>query len=190
MVNQVLLKPLPYPDPSRIVLFFVTTPQGPFYGGSAAKYNMWKRQNSLFRDLAAYEYQGANFNLTGGSFPEQIHSIRVSADYFHLFGAPMIVGRPFTPQEDRSNGGHVVVIGYGLWRRRFGGDSGIAGKTISLNGAPYEIVGVVGPGFNTELDSPPGIFLPFQIDPASTDHAQYFNVVGRLRPGVTLSSGE
>jgi predicted permease len=98
----------------------------------------------------------------------------------------MIHGRPFRDQEDRPNGGHVVVLSYGLWQRRFGG-SRVVGKAMSLSGVPYEIVGVVGPTFNPELDSPPDIFLPFQLNPASTDHAQYFNVVARLRAGVTLA---
>ncbi len=190
VVDQVLLKPLTYADPSRIVLFLVTTPQGPSYGGSAAKYNIWRQQSDLFQDVAAYEYRGSNFTVTGGSFPEQIHSIRVSASYFPLLGARMAQGRPFTTQEDWPNGGHVAVLGYGFWQRRFGGERHIVGKTISLSGVPYDIVGVVGPSFDTELDSPPDLFLPFQIDPASTDHAQYFNVVGRLRPGITFASAK
>ncbi len=185
VVNEVLLKPLTYPDPSRIVLFFIRTPQGPSYGGSAAKFNIWRQQRAVFQDVAAYEYRGSNLNITGGAFPEQIHGIHVSADYFHLLGAPIIQGRPFTAQEDQPNGGHVVVLSYEIWQRRFGGAGNVVGKTISLSGTPYTVVGITGRTFNTELDSPPDIFLPFQIDPASSDHAQYFNVAGRLRPGVT-----
>ena len=79
----------------------------------------------------------------------------------------------------------MAVLSYGLWQRRFAGDSQIARKTISLSGVPYTVVGVVGPTFDTELDTPPDLWLPFQIDPASNDHAQYFNVVARLKPGVT-----
>ena len=190
VVNQVLLRPLSYPDPSRIVLFFLTTPQGPSYGGSAAKYNVWRQQSGLFEDVAAYEFRGSNLKVTGGSFPEQAHCIRVTASYFRLLATPMIHGRPFTNQEDRPYGGHVAVLSYGFWQRRFGGESQIVGKTITLSGVPYEIAGVVGQSFNTELDSPPDIFLPFQIDPGSTDHAQYFNVVGRLRSAVTLAAAK
>jgi predicted permease len=98
----------------------------------------------------------------------------------------MVKGRGFTTEEDRPNGGRVVVLSCGFWQRRFGGDNQIVGKTTSLSGAPYEIVGIVGSNFNTELDSPPDVFLPFQIDPNSSDHAQYFNVVARLKPGVTV----
>lgn len=187
VVDQVLLKPLNYPDAGRIVLFFITTPQGPSYGGSAAKYNLWQQQSGVFENVAAYEYRGSNLNVSGGSLPEQVHCIRVSADYFPLFGAPIIEGRPFTTEEDRPNAGRFAVLSYGFWQRHFGGDRQILGKTIPLSDVPYEIVGILGAGFNTQLDAPPDIFLPFQIHPASADHAQYFNVVGRLRPGVTLA---
>ena len=185
VVDAVLLKPPAFPAADRIVLFFETTPAGPSYGGSAAKFNVLRRQTGAFQNVAAYEYRGAGLNLTGGANPEQIHGIRVSADYFRLFGAPMVLGRGFTADEDRPNGPHVAVLSYGLWQRRFAGDPRMAGRTISLSGVPYAVVGVAGGTFDTELDKPPDVWLPFQIDPASTDHAQYFNVVGRLKPGLT-----
>lgn len=188
VVNTVLLKPLTYPQPDRIVQFLVTSPGGPIYGESATKFNLLRRQTQVFSNVAAYEYNAADFNLTGGMFPEQVQGIRVSADYFSLFGAPMVEGRAFTADEDRPNGGHVVVLSYGLWQRRFGGERQVAGKAISLNGVPHVVVGVVGPSFNTELDTPPDVWLPFQIDPLSSDHAQYFNVVARLKPGVSLGA--
>jgi len=144
VVNAVLLKPLTYPDAGRIVLFLLTTPAGPAYGGSATKFNTWRRQTQAFQDVSAYEYNGAQLNLTGGAFPEQIHGIRVSADYFRLLGAPIVQGRAFTTDEDRPNGGHAVLLSYGLWQRRFGGDPQITGKTISLSGVPYTVVGIVG----------------------------------------------
>ena len=180
VVDTVLLKPLTFPDPDRIVSFFVTTPGGPSYGGSATRFNVWRRQTQLFQDVSAYEYAGV-------TFIEQIHGIRVSADYFRLLGAPVIHGRTFTADEDRPNGGRVAVLSYGLWQRRFAGDPHAIGKTILLNGAAHVVVGIVGRDFNTELDAPPDVWLPFQIDPGSTDHARYFSVLGRLKPGVTLA---
>jgi putative ABC transport system permease protein len=186
VVNAVLLKPLTYPAADRIVLFFQTTPAGPNYGASATKFNVLRRQTSAFRDVSAYEYRGTGLNLTGGAYPEQIHAIRVSADYFRLFGAPIAIGRTFTAGEDRPNVPHVAVLSYILWQRRFAGDPQMAGKTISLSAVPYTVVGIAGPTFSTELDTPPDAWLPFQIDPASTDNAVYFNVVARLKPGVTL----
>src|SRR5580704_17519076 len=187
VVNAVFLKPLTFPDPDRIVFFFLTSPTGPTYGGSATRFNIWREQTQVLQDVSAYEYAGTNLNLTGEAFPEQVHTIRVSADYFRLFGAPLIQGRSFTSDEDRPNGGHAAVLSYGLWQRHFGGDPNMVGRTISLSGVPYVVVGIVGAGFNTELDTPPEIWLPFQIDPASADHAQYFTVVARLKPGATLA---
>jgi len=188
VVDKVLLRPLSYPDPNRLVLFLVNTPQGPAYGGSAAKFNIWRQQSDLFHDVAAYEYAGSNLNVTGGTFPEQIHAIRVSASYFHLLGAPIIEGRAFTSQEDLPGGGTPVILSHALWQRRFGGDPKILGKTLSMGGEPFYIIGVTAATFNTQLNPSPDIFLPFQIDPSSADHATYFNVVARLRPGVTLPS--
>ena len=186
VVDTVLLKPPPYPAAGRIVLFFQTAPAGPYYGASATKFNVLRRQTTAFQDVSAYEYSNAGLNLTGGAYPERIDGIRVSAAYFRLFGAPLVLGRAFSADEDRPNGPHVVVLSYGLWQRRFAADPHMVGKTISLSGVPYTVVGIVGPSFDTELDTPPDVWLPFQIDPASTDHAQYFNVVARLKPGVTL----
>ncbi len=183
VIHAVVLKPLAYPDPSRLVLFLVTTPAGPSYGASATKFNILRRQTQIFADLSAYEYRGSDLNLTG-AYLEPIHAIRVSAGYFRLLGAPVVAGRTFTDDEDRPEGGHVAVLSYGLWQRRFRSDSHITGKSISLNGMPYRAVGVLGAGFKTELDTPPDIFLPFQIGANSGDHAQYFNVIARLKSGA------
>ena len=190
VVNTVLLKPLSFPDAARIVWLFLDTPNGGDFGGSPTRYNTLRAQSQTFEDVTAYEFNGVSLSLTGGAYPEQIRAIHVTADYFHLLGAPVIEGRTFTAEEDRPNGGHVAVITYGLWQRRFGGDSSIAGKSIPLSGVPYTILGVVARGFKTELDTdaPPEVFLPFQIDPASIDHARFFNIIGRLRPGVTLET--
>jgi putative ABC transport system permease protein len=187
VVNAVLLKPLTFPDPDRIVQFFLTTPSGPDYGGSATRFNVLRQQTDLFQDFAAYEYNPPGLNLTGGAYPEQIHGAGVSADYFRLLGAPVIEGRTFTADEDRPGGGRSVVLSYGFWQRRFGADPRLAGKTISLSGVPYTVIGIVGPDFNTELDTPPDLWLPFQIDPDSSDQARYFSILARLKPGVTLA---
>jgi len=184
VVNAVLLKPLTYPDPARIVQLKVLSPNGDNFSASATKFNSWRRLTQIFESVAAYEYNGASYNLTGGVFPEQVHTIRVSADYFHLLGAPLVQGRAFTAEEDRPNAGHFAVLSHGLWQRAFAGNANVIGRSISLSGTPYTVVGVVGPNFNTELDTPPDLFLPFQIDPLTTDQAHYFNVIARLRPGI------
>jgi putative ABC transport system permease protein len=184
VVNAVLLKPLTYPDADRIVQLKVISPNGDNFSASATKFNSWRRLTQIFESVAAYEYNGASYNLTGGVFPEQVHTIRVSADYFHLLGAPLVQGRAFTADEDRPNAGHFAVLSHGLWQRAFAGNPNVIGRSISLSGTPYTVVGVVGPNFNTELDTPPDLFLPFQIDPLTTDQAHYFNVIARLRPGI------
>jgi putative ABC transport system permease protein len=186
VVNTVLLKPLTYPDVDQIVQFFINTPTGPDFGGSPARYNLLHAQTQAFEDVAAYEALGVGVGLTGGPYPEQVHAIHATAGYFHLLGAPIILGRTFTGEEDRPNGAQVAVLSYGLWQRRFAGDRYIVGKSISLSGSPHIIIGIVGPSFDTELSTPPDLWLPFQIDPNSVDHGRYFNMIGRLRPGVSL----
>ena len=184
VVNAVLLKPLTYPDPDRIVQFLLTSPQGSGPGASVTKFNIWKQQTQVFQEVAAYDFGGPGLNLTGGAFPEQVQGIHVTKDYFRLFGAEVAAGRTFTAEEDRPNGGHVVVLSNGLWKRRFGGDPGIVGRGISLGNQPYTVVGILASSFAT--DPPADLWLPFQFDPNSNDQAHYFIAAARLKPGVTL----
>ncbi len=118
-----------------------------------------------------------------------MQGIHVTADYFAMFGAPFIAGRGFTAAEDSPNGGHVVVLSYGLWQTRFGGKPDMVGGTIQLDGQPYLVVGIVGKGFVTE---PAGdLWIPFQFDLTSQDMANYSP--GRrytLKPGVTIATGD
>jgi predicted permease len=184
VVNTVLLKPLSYPDPDRIVQLMNITPDGNWPGASPTKFNNWRAQTSVLQDVAAYDFGGPGFNLTG-AVPEQVHGLHVSEAYFRLFGAPVILGRTFTPQEDSPNGGHVVVISYGLWQRKFGGNPKIVGTALSLGNEPYTILGVIGQQF--PADPPADIWLPFQIDPNSTNQGHYFMAAARLKPGVSLA---
>jgi putative ABC transport system permease protein len=184
VVNTVLLKPLTYPDPDRIVQFLLTSPGGRGPGASVPKFAIWREQTLVFRDVAAYDSGGPGLNLTGGAFPEQVKGIHVTADYFRLFGAPLERGRSFTAEEDGPNGPHVVVISDSLWRHRYGADPAMVGKTIDLGGEPHTVVGIVGPDFSVE--STPDLWLPFQFDLNSHDQAHYFVAAGRLKPGVTL----
>jgi predicted permease len=188
VVNTVLLRPLPYPDPGRLVSFLNTSPQGSGPGASPTKFNTWRRQTSAFQDVSAYRVSVVN--LTEGE-PEQVGTAHVSADFFRLFGAPVIAGRTFAAAEDVPGGGRVAVLSEGFWKRRFGGDAGAVGRTISLNGEPHEVIGVLG-RFDTEAiqgpTGPPDIWLPFQIDPNSTMQGHFFLSAGRLKPGVTLAA--
>ena len=185
VINAVLLKPLTYPDPDRIVQFLVTSPQGTQTGASPTKFNEWREQTNVFQDVSAYDMGGPGFNLTGGAYPEQVLGIHASVNYFSLFGARPILGRTFTQEEDRPNGGNVVVISYGLWQKRFGGDPNIVGKTISIGNDSYTITGVINKDFFT--DPRCDLWFPFQIDPNSTNQGHYFLAAARLKPGVTLA---
>ncbi len=185
VIDRVLLKPLSYPDSGRIVQFLNTSPQGAGNGASVTKFNNWRSQTKAFQDAAAYDDGSAGVNVTGGTYPEQIRATHVTSDYFRLFGAPVMLGRTFTRGEDLPRGGKTVVLNYGLWKRRFGSDPAVIGKTIELSGEPHIIIGVVGRDFDTDPEA--DAWLPFQFDPNSNDQAHYFQAAARLRPGVTLA---
>ena len=190
VVNTVLLRPLPYPDPDRLVVFTTTSPQGSGFGASPTKFNTWRRQTAAFQDVSAYRFSVVN--LTEGE-PEQVATAHVSADFFRLFGAPVSAGRTFTADEDLPNGGRVVVLSDGFWRRRFGADASMVGRKLSLNGEPHEVVGILGP-FDSETVQtpigPPDLWLPFQIDPNSVMQGNFFVTAGRVKPGVTLAAAK
>jgi len=186
VINTVLLQPLPYPQPGRIVALMNTSPQGTFPAASVPKYNVWRRQTQVLEDISAYDTGGPGLNVSGGDRPEQLKGIHVSHEFFRLFGAQTVLGRTFTADEDRPRGGRLVVLSNGLWQRRFGSDPGIVGKGISLGGESYTILGVIAPNFS--FDPPADLYLPFQADPNSTNQGHYFRVAARLRPGVTLSA--
>jgi predicted permease len=184
VVNTVLLKPLSYPNADRIVSLLAIYSGGGSSGGSIPKLHNWQQQTSIFKEVAAFDFAGPGFNLTGDR-PEQVHGIHVTEGYFRLFGAPVMLGRTFTPQEDLPNGGKTVVLSYGLWQRKFGGDPNIVGSTLSLGNESYTVIGVLGRSFRSYPEA--DIWLPFQFDPNSADQGDYFEVAGMLKPGVTLA---
>ncbi|MBV8729046.1 MAG: ABC transporter permease, partial [Acidobacteriia bacterium] len=189
VVNAVLLKPVPFPEPDRVVMFMNTSPDGSFGAASPAKFEHWKEQTSVVQDVAAY--RAGVQNLTGGGFPEQVKSSQVSANYFRLFGANVFRGRTFTEQEDLPDGDKVVVLSYSFWRRHFGADPQIVGKTISLSGSPHVVIGILSPDFNiSEFTPSPDVWIPFQLDPNTKDQGHYFAAAGRLKPGVPLAQAQ
>jgi putative ABC transport system permease protein len=184
VINAVLLKPLTYPNPQELVSLTNTSPQGSFPGATIPKFSLWRPQTSIFQQVAAYDFGGAGLNITESDHPQQVQGVHVSADYFAMLGAPVIAGRTFTAEEDSPNGGHVTVLSYGLWKSRYGGKPNIVGSTIQLDGQPYLVVGIIGPGFVT--DTPTDLWVPFQFDLNSKDMANFFTVAARLKPGVTI----
>jgi putative ABC transport system permease protein len=183
VVDTVLLKPLTYPDADRIVQFLHKSPDGQGTGTSIPDFLTYEQQSSVFQDVAAYDFGGPGFNLTGDR-PEQVHGIHVTEAYFRLFGAPVLLGRTFTAQEDSPTGGKVVILSYGLWQRKFGGNPNIIGSALSLGNEPFTIVGVLGKSFFSDPEA--DILLPFQFDRNTNNQGHYFVAAGRLKPGVTL----
>jgi putative ABC transport system permease protein len=200
VVNTVLLKPFTYTDPARIVMFQNMYQQGGLGGTvSPTEFDLWRRQTATFQDVSAYAFTVAN--LTGEAFPEQVQATRVSADFFRLCGANALHGRTFTAEDDLPNAPRSVVLAYTFWQRRFAGDPQVIGRRMTLSDERYEIVGVVGSNLKNgqisetmlgdghiTIDEPPDVYIPFQLDPRSTEHGHYFNVAGRLKPGITLAA--
>jgi predicted permease len=184
VVNAVLLKPLAYPGADRMVQFLRPSALLASDLVNVRELHIYQRQTNVFDDMAAYDIAGPGFNLTGDR-PEQLHGIHVTEPYFRLYGAPVKLGRTFTPQEDLPNGGKVVILSYGLWQRRFGGDPSVVGRTLQLGNEPHTIIGVLDKDFLS--DPAADIWLPFQFAPASNDSNHFFRVTARLKPGVTLA---
>ena len=189
VVDAILLRPFPYPDPDRIVVFMNKSPQGTGFAASPAKFAHWRRQTDAIEDATAYRSIIVNF--TGGDTPEQVTSGQVSAPFFHLLGAKTILGRTFSSEEDLPNGPRAAVLSYGWWTRRFASDPNIVGKTISLSGDPYTIIGVLGKDFDpTELGDNPEVWTAFQLDPNTQDQAHYFFSIARIKPGLPLAQAQ
>ena len=123
-------------------------------------------------------------NLTGEQ-PKLVHGINVTSDYFRLYGARILLGHAFTAQEENPGSGKTVVLGYYLWKNSFAGDPHIIGRSITLGGEPYTVIGVVAEEFHT--DSLIDLWLPLRVDPASSDPTPFYRVVGRLKSDVTLN---
>lgn len=194
VVNAAILRPLPVTDPDRFVVLVTRSvnQKGETSASSAAspvKYAYLKTLPGAFEHVSAFS--GALMNYTGGDVKEQLSGLRVSTDAFRAFGIPILRGRTFTPEEDSPNGPHVVLISQEMWTNRFLSDPHILGKTLDLNGDPYTIIGVVAYDRAWEEWGPaPAIFVPFQLDPNSSNVGNYFSVLARLKPGVTLKQAQ
>lgn len=189
VVNTVLLRPPNFPEPDRIVVFESAGPNGASQGASPAKFAHWRSVNDVVELVSASRQ--STLNWTGNDTPEQLRAGQVSADYFRLFGASLVLGRGFTTAEDLPNGPHVTLISEALWTRRFARDPLILNRTIQLGGEPHAIIGVVADSFDVrDFGDQPDVWIPFQLPVDSPDQGHYFGASGRLKPGVTLAQAQ
>jgi predicted permease len=198
VINTILFHPLPYKDPSRLVLVSETIPLlgKDEVGMSAAEYADYQRQNRVFGETAAFtNFYGDAFNLTGSGQPMRVNAAQISASALPLLGVAPTLGRNFTPEEDRHGADLVVLLSHALWQSQFGADPGILGKTIHLNEKPYTVIGVMPASFRFPFDRAPlseraSLWLPMAFDPHLFDpskRVKSFGVgfIGRLKPGMT-----
>jgi len=184
VVDTVLLRPLPYPDSGRIVNIG-RFDSGGDYSNNPPMFAFWQQNNPGFEDLAAYLGAASSVNLGGGDRPELVQALKVSRNYFRLFGAAPILGRTFSTAEDQPGGPNTLLMSFGLWQRRFGGDPAIVGKAIILSGTSYTVIGVLSPHFKPYPAAE--VWIPLRADPTSTDQAHILMVAGRLPRGTTLA---
>src|SRR5215212_8556503 len=191
VVNTVLLRPLPYKEPDRLVMVWedATKSGYPRNTPAAANYVDWRDQNGVFDGMAALADQ--SFNLTGLGDPERLEGKRASANLFGLLGVEPLLGRGLLPEDDRPGAGRVAVLSHGLWQRRFGADPKVVGRSLELNGQSFEVVGVMPPGF--QFPSPEDeLWVPiaFTQQEAASRGRHYLEVVARLKPGVSVEQAQ
>jgi len=200
VVNGVLLRPLPYKDADRLVALWENVPEHGRWRAAPANFFDWKKQNTVFEDMSVYG--ASTMTLTGQGEPEQLQGARVGSGYFNVIGVAPIRGRAFLPEEYEPGKGQVVILGYSLWQRRFGADENIVGKTITLDGDIYQIIGVMGPGTYPARPTTTGQIsfdeqaqqywhpMSFTAGWAAVRTAHVFGVLGRLKPNVSLEQAQ
>jgi putative ABC transport system permease protein len=194
VVNAMLLRPLPFPEPDRLVVIWETNPNLSANlrlrnEASPANLKDWTAQSTSFENIAAFRWD--DYNLTGGDLPEQLLGHPVTVNMFDTLKTRPLLGRTFLPDEGNANAGRVVVLSYKLWQRRFGANSGIVNQNISLNGESYTVVGVMPPEFAfpaaaSELWVP----MRFEGQLFESRQAHFLYTRARLKPGVTLAQAQ
>jgi putative ABC transport system permease protein len=189
VVHAVLLEPLPFPQPQRLVRVWHVPPAHAFPGYkkfavSAANYLDWKKQNRVFEKMAIIGY--ASLSLTGSGEPEAVPAARVSSEFFSVLGARPLIGRTFTSQDDTPASGRVVVLSHAFWKSRFGGDPGVVGREIRFDGEAWTVIGVMGP--DTVLPDFSRVWVPtaWNAEQAAIRNNHNYLVVARLKPGIDI----
>ena len=195
VVNSVLLKPLPYKEPDRLVMMNHNYPKLDLKASvSAIGYTHYRDNNQSFENISAFG--GWQVNLTGAGEPERLSGIAVTATFFPTIGIEPAHGRVFFEGEDKPGHNKVVVLTDGLWHRRFGADPNLLNQTITLNGESYTVVGIMPPDFQfgREFGQAVDLFSPIAFTDAQLQVGRWrnesLNVIARLRPGVTLEQGQ
>src|ERR1051325_9387664 len=190
VVNPLLFRPLPYKDAGQLVWLWGTNPANdiPQETASPPDYADWKSLNQSFADMGAF-MRNAGILTTGGE-PERLMGAAVTDGFFSVLGAQTKLGRTFLPEEDRPGAERTIILSEGLWQRRFAGDPNILGKSITLNGTPFTVVGVMPADF---LNPRPGDIQPAEYwvtwlwdYPRGARRNAYLGVIARLKPGATL----
>ncbi|HYU30546.1 MAG TPA: ABC transporter permease [Thermoanaerobaculia bacterium] len=189
VINGVLLKPLPYPDPDRVVILWSSNPGVglPMFSVPPHDFVDLQEQSRSFEALGARI--AANFNLTGdGGEPERIHGERITEGYFPALGLTPLHGRLINREDQASGGAHVAVLNRGLWQRRFGGDPGLVGRTILVDGEAYVVVGIADEHLR---EAQVEIWVPLGLDLAQEQRGVHrLSPVARLKPGVSLEQAQ
>jgi len=200
VVSAVLLNPLPYKDPDRLVSIWENVPQHGRWRAAPANFFDWKKQNTVFENVAAYG--SSTMTLTGDGDPEQLLGARVSAGYFAVVGAQPVLGRPFAAEEHEPGKGNVVILGHALWQRRYGADRNVVNRNVTLDGNTFTVVGVMAPEIYPLWPSPAGridfdesqqdywVPMSFSEQWASNRSAHVLGVLARMRPGVTIEQAQ
>ena len=183
--NGVLLEPLPFPHPEQLVAVYDTQPACKTCPASFPKYHDWRERNQVFSDIGGLTQKWVV--LTGGGEPARLFAAQTTASFGDVFGVRPLLGRWYTEREDVPGGPKVVVLSHDLWSERFGGDPSVVGRTLTLDGEPYEVIGVL-PRNVTWGRRPPEVYLPLQrkLDPTTRGN-HFLQTFARLKPGVTVA---
>lgn len=191
IVNAALLRPLPFAaDPERVVFLWSSNLQRGLEKSviSPPDFADWRAQSHAFADLALFFTR--NYNLTGTGEPERVLSLHTTASLFPVLGVKPALGRTFLPEEDTAPAARVTVLSYGLWQRRFGGDANLIGKTVSLDGEPLTVIGIMPADFRPFYQDV-GLWVPLGKEVTHGRRGTRFaNAVGRLKPGVTVAQAQ